>query len=64
MTEILFHPLANILPLMEGRELDELVAELAEEAGLTPLAVASQARRDPHANAGRYEHLMALSLPR
>jgi hypothetical protein len=42
---------------------DELVASMAEEAGLEPLAVASQPRRDPHAGEPRYEHLMALSRP-
>jgi hypothetical protein len=39
------------------------VASMAEEAGLEPLAVASQPRRDPHAGEPRYEHLMALSRP-
>jgi hypothetical protein len=42
---------------------DELVGQMAEEAGLEALAVASQDRRDPHANSARQEHLMALRRP-
>ena len=47
----------------DGRDAhaDEMVAGMAEEAGLEPLALASQPRRDPHANSGRQEHLMALT---
>jgi DNA modification methylase len=39
---------------------DDLVADLAEQTGFQPLAVASQPRPDPRGGQGRMEHLMAL----
>lgn len=39
---------------------DELVAELADETGFVPVAVASQPRRDAYGGPPRQEHLMAL----
>jgi SAM-dependent methyltransferase len=39
---------------------DQLVEQLAEEAGLEPVAIASQRRADHYGGAPRYEHLMAL----
>jgi DNA modification methylase len=40
---------------------DELVESMAEDAGLRPLAIASQGRPDFRGGAGRREHLMALA---
>jgi DNA modification methylase len=39
---------------------DKLVEELAEEAGLEPVAIASQERPDFQGGEARYEHLMVL----
>jgi SAM-dependent methyltransferase len=39
---------------------DQLVEQLAEEAGFEPVAIASQGRADYLGGAPRYEHLMAL----
>ncbi|MDB4977210.1 MAG: putative modification methylase [Myxococcaceae bacterium] len=39
---------------------DKLVEELAEDAGLEPIAIASQERPDFQGREPRYEHLMAL----
>lgn len=39
---------------------DELVAELGEQVGFTPVAVASQPRRPTRTSPARAEHLMAL----
>jgi hypothetical protein len=47
-----------------GRErvpADELVGEIAEDAGFTPVAVASQLRPEFRAGPPRQEHLMALA---
>jgi SAM-dependent methyltransferase len=39
---------------------DQLVEQLAEDAGFEPVAIASQGREDYYGGAPRYEHLMAL----
>jgi DNA modification methylase len=41
---------------------DELMSALAEDAGLTPLAVASQSRPDFRGGEARAEHLMAFAV--
>ena len=41
---------------------DELVAELAEQVGLKPVAIATQGRADHAGGAPRGEHLMALTV--